>query len=371
MWNEQYSKEEYKEQLEKINLNSYKVVSDVKSKASEFWKTFPNKCVEGSHNSDVGGGYITHSKNVHDSFLVREGENLRYCQYAQELPGVKDTRDYTAWGDGCQLVYECTACGIGVSSIKFCYNVQVNVKDIEYSYMCENSSDLFGCVGLRKKQYCIFNKQYTKDEYFELKEKIKEHMNEMPYIDAKGRIYKYGEFFPIEISPFPYNSTLAQEYFPLTGSQAEENGYLWVNFQEKNYSPDIKAEDLPDSIKDVQGDITNKIILCAHGGKCNEQCTGAYRIVPQELQFYRKKGLPLPRLCSKCRHAERLRQRNGLETYKVQCHCAGDGSANGTYKNRAPHFHGGSQCINTFETTYDPKTDNIVYCEACYQAEMS
>jgi hypothetical protein len=31
-----------------------------------------------------------------------------------------------------------------------------------------------------------------------------------------GRIYKYGEFFPSELSPFAYNETTAQEYYPLT-----------------------------------------------------------------------------------------------------------------------------------------------------------
>ena len=41
-------------------------------------------------------------------------------------------------------------------------------------------------------------------------------MNEMPYKDKKGNIYKYGEFFPAELSPFFYNETTAQEYFPLT-----------------------------------------------------------------------------------------------------------------------------------------------------------
>ena len=37
-------------------------------------------------------------------------------------------------------------------------------------------------------------------------------MNDMPYIDSKGRIYKYGEFFPFELVHFVITKT--QEYFP-------------------------------------------------------------------------------------------------------------------------------------------------------------
>jgi predicted metalloendopeptidase len=66
----------------------------------------------------------------------------------------------------------------------------------------------------------------------------------MPYIDSKGRIYKYGEFFPSELSPFCYNETIAQEYFPLTKEQAIKQGYKWKEREERNYTIDIKNEDI-------------------------------------------------------------------------------------------------------------------------------
>jgi hypothetical protein len=34
-----------------------------------------------------------------------------------------------------------------------------------FSYDCRNCSNIIGCAGLRNKQYYIFNKQYTKEEY--------------------------------------------------------------------------------------------------------------------------------------------------------------------------------------------------------------
>ena len=71
------------------------------------------------------------------------------------------------------------------------------------------------------------NKQCSKEEYEELLPKIIQHMSDMPYTDKNGRVYKYGEFFPAELSPFAYNETIAQEYYPLIKEQAIEQGYRW------------------------------------------------------------------------------------------------------------------------------------------------
>ncbi|MCX6722515.1 MAG: hypothetical protein NT094_00405, partial [Candidatus Staskawiczbacteria bacterium] len=223
--------------------------------------------------------------------------------------------------------------------------------DISYSINCHGSHDLFGCVGLRNKSYCIFNKQYSESEYKELVAKIIAHMNDMPYTDKKGRIYKYGEFFPIEISPFAYNETIAQEYFPLTKEDILEKGYLWKEDEVKNYKATKKSEDLQDNIEDISDEILNDIIRCAHEGKCNEKCTVAFKIVPQELQFYKKMNLPLPQLCPNCRHYKRLAQRNPMKLWHRKC------------------MHEG--CQNEFETPYSPDKSEIIYCERCYQQEVN
>ncbi|MDI6883360.1 MAG: hypothetical protein QMC93_02760 [Patescibacteria group bacterium] len=241
--------------------------------------------------------------------------------------------------------------------------------------MCISSSNLFGCVGLRHKQYCILNKQYTKEEYERLVPKIIEHMKEMPYVDKKGRVYKYGEFFPPELSPFGYNETIAQEYFPLTKEQAIKQGYKWQDPEQRNYQIDIKTEELPDHIKDVKDDILGKVIQCANASlqgsdPCKAQCTTAFKLIEPELRFYKRMNLPLPRLCPNCRHYQRLKQRNPLKLWKRRCMCGGQASVNGVYKNTIKHFHGDSPCPNEFETTYSPDRPEIVYCEPCYLAEV-
>ena len=192
----------------------------------------------------------------------------------------------------------------------------------------------------------------------------------MPYIDKKGRIYKYGEFFPSEMSPWAYNESIAQEYFPLTEEEAILAGFRWRKIDKKNYQPTLLSVDIPDDIKKTNDDITQEIIECAHKGECNQGCTTAFRIIPDELQFYRKIGVPIPNLCPTCRTIERLKLRLGVKLYDEMCMCEGSNSKNGIYKNVVTHSHGNEKCINKFKTGFNPKDGDIVYCEHCYQQEV-
>lgn len=371
IWNKQYSKEEYTAVLKSFDLDSYNNLKELREKSDKFWLQFPVRFMEGLHNLQVSGNYIDHSKNVQNSFLVRECEHLRYCQYVQEAPGSKDCYDYSIWGDNNEMLYECHACGIGVSNCKFCLFVQENSSELEYCMICQNSSNLFGCVSLRHKQFCILNKQYTEAEYRELLPKIKQHMIDMPYKDGRGRAYSYGEYFPIELSLVSYNESMAQEYFPLTKEQALAEGYAWRDTAERNYQISTSYDKLSDRLSDTSDSVAGEIISCEHAGQCTQLCTTAFRIIPRELQFYRKHGLPLPRLCPNCRTFERLKQRTGLRTYARDCQCAGTKSANGVYKNQTNHAHGTNVCTEKFETAYPPDSPAIVYCESCYQSEIA
>ena len=226
---------------------------------------------------------------------------------------------------------------------------------------CHSSADLFGCVSLRKKQYCILNKQYSKEEYEELVGKIKKHMDDMPYVDGQGKVYRYGEFFPVEFAPLAFNESFAHNYYPKKKDEVESLGFIWKDPDPKEFDISMKAEDLPDHISDVGDDITNQIIGCM-------ECKKAYRIVPFELEFLRKFNISLPRYCPLCRYARRLTQRNPRALHKRQCMC--EGKKGGVYENTTEHFHGDGKCPNEFETTYGPDREEIVYCEECYKVEI-
>ncbi len=372
IFNKSYSKEEYFEKLKEFDIGSFENTAEFQKRAQDFWLQFPQKFIHGIKNVNVGGDYISYSKNIFDSFVMNGCEDCRFC-VAINTASAKDCYDYTFFGKGAELVYESSQVGIGVSNLKFCAFCYPDCRGLQYCFMCHSSSDLFGCMGLRNKQYCILNKQYTKEEYEELVPKIIEHMNTMPYKDKKGRVYKYGEFFPSELSPFAYNETITQEYFPLTKEQALAQGYSWYDCAAPEHKPTITAADLPDNIEDVKDTILDEIIQCANSDQSPDlqsQCTTAFKVIPQELEFYRKMNLPLPRLCPNCRHYQRIKQRNPLKLWKRQCQCAGAKSENSVYANTATHVHAEKPCPNEFQTTYASERKEIVYCEKCYLDEV-
>jgi hypothetical protein len=359
IFNKEYSKEEYFKLFSKFNLGSNKSILEIKEKISNFWIKSIRKFMQGHRNVNVSGEYINNSKNVISSYHVLQVENSKYIQLFL-TPSAKDCYDCTLWGENTEMCYECSSVGSDCYNIKFSCRCYKGSRDCEYCFYCVGCSNCFGCSGLKYKQYCILNKQYTKEEYEELVEKIKKHMDEKPYIDSLKRIFKYGEFFPSELSPFAYNETIAQEYFPLTKEEALKQGYKWKDREERNYNIDIKNEDIPDDINDVNEDIIGKVIECQNNsdaskeGRSSDQdasgCTEAFKIIEPEYQFYKRMNLPLPRYCPNCRHHERLKQRNPLKLWHRTCMKEG--------------------CSNEFETSYAPERPEIVYCEECYKREV-
>ena len=362
IFNKQYKKEEYKKEIEKMNLDSIYGVKQARGKARAFWKTQPVKYMQGLKNLNSTGSYVTDCKNVKDSFLMREGENIKYSQYLQ-VPKNKDCYDAFAWGANMELHYETCLCGGNTFNIKFSSDCWPNCKNLEYCISCFSSSDCFGCVGLKKKQYCILNKQYTKEEYEELVPKIRRHMDEMFYTDSQGLIYKYGEFFPIEFSPFGYNNTTAIQFFPMTKEKAKDKSYPWFEVPHGEYKITKKTFELPDSIEDISEEILKEVIEC-------EKCKNPYRILENELSFYKKENIPLPRMCNDCRFEMRIKDRLGIELYDRSCMCVGETDITKNYKNTVRHFHGNIPCGEKFKTGYNPNSGEIVYCEKCYQQEV-
>ena len=320
IFNQQYSREKYLDKIESFNLGSFENLQKIKKQVYEFWIKFPNKYIEGFQNTNVSGNYIDHSKEVKNSFMIREGQNLHYCQYLQENAASKDCWDYSIFGDSAELLYECHACGLGAYNMRFCLQCHESVHNLEYCLYCEHGSEnLFGCIGLRKKSYCIFNKQYTKEEYEILVPKIRKHMDEIPYIDSRGVVYKYGEFFPPALSPFAYNETIAQEFYPKSKEEIINLGYRFSEQGTKNYIPTIHVGDIPEDISSVTDSFTEEIIECRNKGAVETQCTLAFKIMPEELSFYKKQEIPISEYCPNCRHYLRLAKHLPPQIFNRTC----------------------------------------------------
>ncbi|MBY0376586.1 hypothetical protein K2P96_01265 [Patescibacteria group bacterium] len=363
IFNKPYSRDEYLQKISQFDLGSFESVEKIKQEFQNLLKDFPRRYADNINCVNTTGDNVRNSKNVQFAFDTTGAEDCKFLTWV--YMGIKDSYDVGA-GSGIkgERLYETWDTNFSSQNVFFS-GVIYACFEVQYSWNCHGSNNLFGCYGLRNKEYCILNKQYSKEEYRVLLPKIIEHMNTMPFQGEEGRIYGYGEYFPLEISPFAYNETIAEEYFPITKNEAIERKLKWRDREERNYTISATSSDLPDNIKDVSDKITEEIISCNHSElhkhpfNCESSCTTAFRIIPQELALYINLHVPLPRVCPNCRHARRLQERNPICLWNRTCMC-----------DKQNHFHGEGKCTVEFETSYSPDRPEIIYCEKCYQAEV-
>ena len=332
-FNEQLTKEEYKSRLAELQLGSHGNLDKIREQFMEFKKKYIVPALVENHSTNVSGNWLDECKNVEAGFNCERTEDGKYLF---GIVDAKDVMDYTYWGKNSELIYECSSIGYQCSKVLFSNECWDQLISSQYCVNCHGSSDLFGCVGLRKKQYCILNKQYTKEEY----EKLVAEIKEQPF---------YGSTFPLDVNTFAYNETIAQELFPITKEDALKQGYRWAEPETKNYNITLKSENVPDSIEQAGAEILKEVIGCAHEGKCNHQCTGAFKVTTSDLNFYKRMGIPIPKLCPNCRHFARLAQRNPIKLWDRQC----------------------AKCKKEIKTSYAPDRPEIVYCKQCYNAEVA
>lgn len=331
-FNENIGKEEYEKRVKNF-IWDRKFIKESKEKFSELRASIPFKFYHGSNAPNSSGDYIQNTKNTKDSFNCRDNKDIKYMQDAWKCEDCLDCTEVFA-----QLSYEVqgTEYANRVVVARSCFST---ITDSYYCDMCIGVQDCFGCFGLKHKQYCILNKQYSKEEYFILKEKIIEHMRNTK---------EWGEYFPSKFSPFAYNESMAQDYFPLTKSEAIKRGYSWYDRPPRDYHVTITTDNLPETLDD---DIVNEVIECSSKNDENYPlCTTALKITPLELTLYKMLKLPLPDKCFHCRRQDRFKLRNPRKLYHRICMKEG--------------------CTNEFETSYSPDRPEIVYCEKCYQQEV-
>ncbi len=353
--NQQLSKEEYKKALEELHLNTYSGQTDARKEYEKITEKAIHKYAHIKNCVNVAGDFLENSKNIHHCYGLIDAENMKNIFFAVNT--TKDSQDLIFTGkveEGYELAYG----GRGINRVAFSFICGGGSTNLLYCDDCRGCHNCFGCVSLSKKQYCIFNKQYSKEEYEELLPKIIQHMKDMPYFDKTDRMYSFGEYFPTDLSPFAYNETAAFEENPLSREEVNVLGYRWRDPEEKNYVPTIKSDALADNIQNIEDTICNEIIECPNQGKVETQCTFAYRILPDELAFYRQMNLPIPRYCPNCRYHQRLVWKNPFRFYKRECMCE---LGNHSHKEK---------CQNTFETMYSPDRPEKIYCKECYQVEV-
>lgn len=327
IYNKSVSKDEFEAKKSELLSWSYKKILEAKEEFTTFSLSKPFVFANLINCEDSTWDNLFDSKNSHMCFDLVDIEDSKYCNSWK----TKDSYDWLGWEN--ERCYEFSRVWWS-KNVLFTFDwVQSNNTILCFSVY--NSSNLFWCVWLKWAEYCIFNKQYSKEKYEELVPKIIEHMN---------KTWEWWEFFPLSMSPFWYNETAAMEFYPLSKNQALE---IWINWSDfDNPKPDVSkiipASKLPDNIKDVPNDIINWAIECEITHK-------PFRIIKQELDFYRKYNIPIPRISPNERHFARMNSRNPRKLFDRKC----------------------DKCWVPIKTNFNPSRKEIIYCEDCYSKEIN
>jgi len=326
--NKPISKEEYETKVsEMLRRNS----DELKSEFNQFNKRIPKKHQNKINCQNSSGDYIQNCKNATECY---DCYDLEDCKYMTDCVAVKDSMDVSIHDKDIELCYELCSGGESNKNLKFTF-CSCASPNSEYLFSCFFLADSFGCDGFHsKKSYCIFNKQYEKQEFENLKNKIIQHMK---------RTGEYGEFFPALLSPFAYNSSLAQQFFLLSREDVLIKGWKWCDHKvpSQKVSKVIPSSRLPDQTEQIPDDILNWTIEC-------KACQKKYRIISQELKLLRKINIPLSPLCPVCRNNELNSDKNPRRLWSRQC----------------------NQCSTDIQTTYSPEQPEKVLCEECYLKKL-
>ncbi len=165
--NEQLTKEEYERRMSEIDLSS--------TKQFEQWKEIFRKLV--TENTVWPENFSVNVQNC-------EGEGMLNCLDCTGflMDNAKDIKD--GWNifdsdhlDTVVISYNSNDCyytsvALNAHNVKFSFVADYS-SNCEYVVNCYNCENCFGCVGLNRKKFCIFNKQYTEEEYWQKLDEVK------------------------------------------------------------------------------------------------------------------------------------------------------------------------------------------------------
>ncbi len=295
LFNEEVGREKYEKYMKEFSFCDKDKVEEVETKLSKLKAKHPHLAMVSLNCENVSGNYIFNSKNCFNCFQITENED---CSYNIQTTTSKDCYDMNYTEEN-ELCYEHLG---NYRNYKSLFSaLPYGCSEIFYCDYVTNLKNCFGCAGLRDKQYCILNKQYKKEEYEGIIPRL------IKLMEKHG---EWGEFFPVKYSPFAYNETVAQDYFPLSREEALKRGYRWREEDKSEFGP--SDYQVPHDIGQVPDDICTKVLACEVSGR-------NYKITPAELRFYKRMKVPVPRKHFNERHKARLAKRLPYEINERSC----------------------------------------------------
>lgn len=164
-FNKQLSKEEYEKKVSEYMKvkSSEEIFKEVKALEQSF---VPKTPIELYNEDSNALHYAYHNKNCYYLSTSTGNEEAAYVFDSHREKNTFDT-SYSVENESCYELTDCVrsnGCFVGKDLAK-CINCY-------FSENLVNCSDCIGCMYLSSKQYCILNKQYTKEEYEKIKNEI-------------------------------------------------------------------------------------------------------------------------------------------------------------------------------------------------------
>jgi len=320
--NKQYTKEEYEKYKEDFLKNLAETKPKIEEEFEKLKKTLFHKNMRLTNTEKSVGDFINDSKGITNGFYIVDCED---CFNVRDCSKCKDCYDNLA-NEKSELCLEIDT-SYELYNSKFCTYV-VTVRDVTYCEQCFKLEHCFGCVGMKQEKYLILNKKYTKEEYEKMMPRIKEHMQ---------KTGEWGKPFPPQLTTWAYNITVASEYYPLTKEQALAQGYIWHDEEEETAPSANEKYTIPADINDVDESICSQTLTCEKTGK-------NYRIIPQELKFYKTFKIPIPRISPDQRYKELLALQPPKKLRDENCNL----------------------CKTQVKTVYPEDSGYKIVCEKCY-----
>ena len=330
--NKQLSKEEYQAKISSLNLGDRVVFQEITRQFDDILKGALRRSLWLTNAVNCVGDRLANCKSCFWAFDGSEGQNFRFVEIFAKA---KDSMDSSYTAENSERLYEAVV-GMG-SNILFCLYIRVGM-DIEYSSECYNCQNCFGCVGLKNKKFHVFNKPYSESDYWQLVDEIKSKMIN----DGE-----YGELFPLSLGLFPYQVSKGQKFYPLDEKKASEQGIPWYSEPESQLPGDIHLRDsreIPSDIKNIDDSILNDAIRCEVTGR-------PFKIIAEELKFYKHMNLPVPIKHPWQRIMERAVFEHPLELFPFVCPNCGEKSFSIYDESKQKQFK--------------------IFCDKCYNAEVA
>lgn len=288
IFNKPFQKQQYEQEIKKLDLGVAKIFKELE----KLKEKIPRMYVHQHDTTNCTGDYIYHSKNCYRCFDTRHTEDSGYIYQANLDMGTKDSWDCGPIPTGMDLCYD-------IAYSHYLFNGKHlywcgNVKDSQWCINCMECEHLFGCNYLKNKQkgFYILNEKVEEDYYWKTLE------------DTKKELLKNGIYTLYDL----VNKDLEQ------GEKDEKKRLT------------------------LEGKTERDCFICGEN----------FKIVPTEIEFYKKMEIVWPVYCPNCRSEQRFNLRNERKMYKRIC----------------------DACKKSLISTYPHDSKYVVYCLKCWHEHM-